>query len=186
MNHKGERPLHGAAFAGRYANVQALIEHGAKLNAHCRYDWTCVHLAVAGGHEKVVTLLLENGAEFSVDIDGWTPLHVAVHKGNENIVKLLLEIGATISVKDENRFTAMDWATSPEERLGHLEDRLIQKVMSPSTFTGLRIAAYYGEDARIRQLLKGGADIDGKKDSGWYVLSVAHAWLFIHSRRGPI
>ena len=47
------------------------------------------------GHEAVVKLLLEQGAEVeSKDEDGRTPLWRAARNGHEAVVKLLLEKGA--------------------------------------------------------------------------------------------
>ena len=57
--------------------------------------WTPLPWAAEGGHEAVVKLLLEKGAELETkDNDGWTPLSWAAEKGHEAVVKLLLEKGA--------------------------------------------------------------------------------------------
>jgi ankyrin repeat protein len=51
--------------------------------------------AAGNGHEAVVKLLLEQGAELeSKDEDGQTPLWWAAAMGREAVVKLLLEKGA--------------------------------------------------------------------------------------------
>jgi len=127
--------------------------------------------AVAGGHEKIVSLLLDNQAEFTVDANGWTPLHVAVLKGNEAMVQLLLERGAYLHATDYAGDTAIDWARFDADTIHYMEYHLREKVKNSFTITGLRIAASLGEDVRVRQLLKSGADIDAKDDGGWYVLS---------------
>ena len=56
------------------------------------------------GHEAVVKLLLEKGAEpESKDNDyGRTPLSWAAGSGHEAVVKLLLEKGAELESKDTN------------------------------------------------------------------------------------
>jgi ankyrin repeat protein len=47
------------------------------------------------GHEAVVKLLLEKGAELETkDKSGQTPLSLAAENGREAVVKLLLEKGA--------------------------------------------------------------------------------------------
>ena len=54
------------------------------------YEW-----AVEEGHEAVVKVLLERGAELETkDDNGWTPLSRAAENGHEAVVKLLLEKGA--------------------------------------------------------------------------------------------
>jgi ankyrin repeat protein len=50
--------------------------------------------AVQEGHEAVVKLLLERGAELEKNYYGRTPLSWAAIYGHEAVVKLLLEKGA--------------------------------------------------------------------------------------------
>ncbi|KAK7409434.1 hypothetical protein QQX98_008395 [Neonectria punicea] len=53
--------------------------------------------AAESGHEGIVKLLLEKGANVEAKDDyGWTPLLWAAENGHEGIVKLLLEKGADI------------------------------------------------------------------------------------------
>jgi ankyrin repeat protein len=60
----------------RRAIVQLLLKRGANLEAKCRpLDWTPLLSAAWTGHEAVVRLLLEKGADTSVrDKIGRTPL----------------------------------------------------------------------------------------------------------------
>ena len=69
------------------------------------------------GHEAVVKLLLEKGAEVDSESDnGQTPLSWAAGDGHEAVVKLLLEKGAKLETKDEEYGrTPLSWAA----RNGH-------------------------------------------------------------------
>jgi ankyrin repeat protein len=59
------------------------------------FNWTPLLYAAENGHEAVVKLLLEQGAELETkDLDGRTPLSRAVENGHEAVVKLLVEKGA--------------------------------------------------------------------------------------------
>jgi hypothetical protein len=59
--------------------------------------------AAANGHEAVVKLLLEKGAELEAKGDsGRTPLSWATENGHEAVVKLLLEKGAELEAKGES------------------------------------------------------------------------------------
>lgn len=64
------------------------------------------------GHEAVVRLLLENGANVSAtDYRGDTGLHMAADSGHDAVVRLLLEKGANASSKNRNRETPLSAAT---------------------------------------------------------------------------
>ena len=73
-----------------------LLEKGAKLEAKSDDNGQTPLLhAIEKGHQAVVKLLLENGAELeSKDKNGGTPLSWAAESGHEAVVKLLLEQGA--------------------------------------------------------------------------------------------
>jgi ankyrin repeat protein len=64
------------------------------------------------GHEAVVKLLLEKGAELEAkDSYGRTPLSWAAEKGHDAVVKLLLEKGAELEAKDNSYGrTPLSWA----------------------------------------------------------------------------
>jgi len=63
------------------------------------------------GHEAVVELLLEKGADLECrSNNGWTPLFWAAEKGHEVVVKLLLEKGADVECKSDNGRTPLSSA----------------------------------------------------------------------------
>ena len=63
--------------------------------------WDDASATAANGHEAVVKLLLEKGAELEAkDSDGRTPLRRAAENGHEAVVKLLLEKDAELEAKD--------------------------------------------------------------------------------------
>ncbi|KAH6955702.1 ankyrin repeat-containing domain protein [Ilyonectria sp. MPI-CAGE-AT-0026] len=56
---------------------------------------TAQHVAAMVGHEAVVLVLLEKGADVATkDDDGWTVLHWAADSGHLVVVRVLLENGA--------------------------------------------------------------------------------------------
>ena len=57
-------PLQGAAFNGHLDVASLLICHGANISVKNTWDGlTAIHQAASGGHEKIVSLLLEAGAK---------------------------------------------------------------------------------------------------------------------------
>jgi cytoskeletal protein RodZ len=67
--------------------------------------------AAAKGHDAVVKLLLDKGAEIEAeDKYGRTPLLLAAAKGHDAVVKLLLDKDAEIEAKDGFYRTPLLWA----------------------------------------------------------------------------
>lgn len=66
---------HYAARAGRLPVCKLLLSNGADVNARLNSGDTALHRASYMGHDKVVQMLLEFGAEALQGADGQTPLH---------------------------------------------------------------------------------------------------------------
>ncbi|MEA3399941.1 MAG: ankyrin repeat domain-containing protein [Armatimonadota bacterium] len=89
--------LHQAASIGSVSEVHWHLEDGADVNGSDG-GWTALAAAAYYGHDHVVNVLLEAGAEPNRRGDGpkgVTPLEAAVHERRLSTVKLLLEAGAT-------------------------------------------------------------------------------------------
>ena len=77
-----------------------LLSSGVSPNC-TRKDMTSLHLAVHKGHEDVVKLLLNVGADTSMANEkGFTPLHWAAIYGYTEVAKLLLDAGADPNKSD--------------------------------------------------------------------------------------
>jgi len=78
-----------------------LVTTGTNVNARDVFGNTPLHFAVGKGHEAVVKMLLQNGAEVNIaNEDLWTPLHLAATEGRARLAEILLENGAHINAKD--------------------------------------------------------------------------------------
>ncbi|KAK5467499.1 hypothetical protein LTS15_000472 [Exophiala xenobiotica] len=125
---------------------------------------TALSLAAKKGHEAIVRVLLERGAELdSKDNIGWTPLSWAARNGHEAVVRVLLEMGAELDSKHNNGQTPLSWATGGAE----LESK------DNNGQTPLSWAAEYGHEAIVRVLLEMGAELDSKDNGGRTPLSWA-------------
>jgi hypothetical protein len=103
-----------ASYFGLERVVGQLLEtDGVNLNSTDNtYRRSALPWAAENGHEAVVKLLLEKGAELETkDMHGWTPLSQATRNGHEAVVKLLLEKGAELETKDMHGWTPLSQAT---------------------------------------------------------------------------
>ena len=81
------------------------------INIRDHDNYTALHHACIRGHQNVVTMLLDKGADVNaVSAQGETPLHAAALMGRFFIVKSLLQKGANINIADHRGYTALMFA----------------------------------------------------------------------------
>ena len=65
---------------------------GRLVQPHSRTGATALHVASAKGYIRVMSMLVQGGAELNTqDSDGWTPLHASAHWGQREACQLLCE-----------------------------------------------------------------------------------------------
>ncbi|XP_022045686.1 protein phosphatase 1 regulatory subunit 16A [Acanthochromis polyacanthus] len=122
----------GAKETAMVADIRALVESGADLNAQDNNGATLLHIASANGYVSVAELLLENSAQVEVkDSDGWTPLHAASCWGQIQLVELLVAHGASLNAKSVLEETPLDVCMDEEVRaklmdLKHKHDAIMK------------------------------------------------------------
>jgi ankyrin repeat protein len=134
-------------------------------------------IAAGSGHEEVVRLLLDRGADVAAKTEyGWTALHWAAESGHEAVMRLLLDQGADIAAKDERGRTALHWAAEN----GH--EAVVRLLLDQGADiaakdgegrTALHWAAESGHEAVVRLLLDQGADVAANDGEGWTALHCA-------------
>jgi ankyrin repeat protein len=111
--------------------VNLLLDNGANINAQSEDDWTALQAASGAGHEAIVRLLLDKGADVTFSGNYGTALIAASRGGHEAIVQLLLASGADIN----------------------------QCQMVNTVRTALSAASENGHEKIVRLLLDKGADV---------------------------
>ncbi|KAL6406233.1 hypothetical protein AUP68_10402 [Ilyonectria robusta] len=170
--------LHLAAYFGIQEAVNVLLYRYCP-NLGDSYGRTPLWWAVQNGHEMVVKLLLENGAdtEATDKHSGWTPLLHAAVEGHEAVVKLLIEKGAKCEAKDNGGRTPLLWAA--QNGYGAVVKLLLENGAKTESKdnrgrTPLSWAAWGGREAVTKLLLEKGADRESDdKECGQTPLSWA-------------
>ena len=109
----GFQPLGLACYFGHFDTAEYLIKAGAPVNSPARNDLKAapLHSAAAGGHQKIVQLLLDHHADPNLrEQSGFTPLHAAAQNGDVEIIRALLMGGADLTMKSTEGKSAMDVA----------------------------------------------------------------------------
>lgn len=108
VNAADETPLMMAALRGNLEWTQRLLDRGAQLN---RKGWTPLHYAASGPEPKVVSLLLDRGAEIEArSPNGTTPLMMAARYGAYVAAERLLARGADPRARNDLGLGAADFA----------------------------------------------------------------------------
>ena len=138
-NYGGNTGLHMAA-DGECSKeaMQAIIAHGANVNAVDQRNSTALMRTSNDGHEDTTNVLLNAGADPNIaDANGKTSLHHAiVGRCNERIVQAIVDKGADVNARDIKSRTA------------------------------LLSASHFGYEHAIRILLKAGADPNIADENG--------------------
>ena len=103
-----ELPVYEAAAFGRIERLRRLLDDDpAAANAWSPDGFTALHLAIFGGSEEAVRLLLERGADPNAlatsEIARVRPLGTEAFVGRPDLEKILLEAGADPALAREER-----------------------------------------------------------------------------------
>jgi thioredoxin-like negative regulator of GroEL len=168
-----------AAKNGDTAQVKALLDKGADVNARDKDGLTALMWAAAGGRTDIVKALLDKGADVNAKTSyGYTALMWAAAGGHTDIVKALLDKGADVNAKDSDGYTALMWAAAR----GHTDivKALLDKgadvnAKDEDGTTALMSAARNGHTDTVKALLDKGAYANMKDTLGMTALKYAEA-----------
>ncbi|XP_052235623.1 inversin-like isoform X2 [Dreissena polymorpha] len=112
QDYEGRTALHLVVADGNEAVVKALVAvENCNVSALDNMFRTPLHWAAVLGHSKIVSLLLDNKAEFSSsDQNGATPLHYAAQNNFDETVEVFLSRANVTDEADVEGRTAFMWA----------------------------------------------------------------------------
>lgn len=155
-----------AARAGDVAAVASFISEGADVNGARGDGLTALHVAAQAGHEGVVEMLIQSGADVhrTTRIGAYTPLHLAAQAGADRAVRRLLDAGSEVDPVTTNSgvtplhlaAAAIDGEVAVEMLLSAGADPNVREITSGQT--PLIFAAGAGRAEAVRALLRSGAD----------------------------
>ncbi|MDI6448708.1 ankyrin repeat domain-containing protein [Anaerobaca lacustris] len=166
QSHDGETPLHTASELGDTEIVRLLVRRGAEVDAATQTGDTPLLRAARQGHHDIAQHLIAEGA----DVDAWgitlvpggekfqNPLHAAIECDHRHLVQLLLDSGADVDAKDR-------LGRSPAVRaMQKNQKRVVAALAAAGADLTIHLAAYLGDMAAAKRLMKAGADVNLRDD----------------------
>ncbi|RDD43354.1 Ankyrin repeat and EF-hand domain-containing protein 1 [Trichoplax sp. H2] len=161
-----------------YKCLEVAIDNGADVNNVDDTGKSVLIQAAQGGHEKMVTLLLNAKADpnYKNETTGKTALHAAASSGNANCVREILSAGANVDEVDEKSFHAAHFAAQS----GHYEVLQVLSSyganMGTTNYEGdtpLHLTAAFGHSVCGKYLIQRGCPIGLKNLEGKTARAVA-------------
>ena len=115
----GFQPLGLACYFGHLETAEYLIKAGAPINSVSRNGLKAAPLqsATAAGHEKIVRMLLQLGADPNIrEGNGYTPLHAAAQNKDIDMIHTLIYGGADLTVAGDDGKTSLDLAVETNDQ----------------------------------------------------------------------
>ncbi|KAL9593352.1 MAG: hypothetical protein Q9179_005929 [Wetmoreana sp. 5 TL-2023] len=153
------------ASSNGYPDVIEMLhsEHGISANVTNHEGRNSLHMAAAGGHARVVSLLLKLGTKYYASRWG-DPLYLAAKNGHEEAARILLDAGADVEADGGNDNIVCACASNGE---GYMLRTLLSRGLVLDHLEGrgdraLELAAEHGHVEMVKLLVGLGVDVDGR------------------------
>ncbi|RDD41717.1 Transient receptor potential cation channel subfamily A member 1 [Trichoplax sp. H2] len=177
----GQTPLLLAIGRGHTSVFKILVELGADITATDFDGRHCIHYIIEQNDISTIQAVLENGGKELVnrpDNKGVVPSRIAAMKGTIAALYYLHENGASLNSLDEEGNTLLHVAAKGNHRDTVkliLEATKAKDVNTKNTFgqKPIHIAAKYGHNRVIQNMIRNGADINSRDNYFYYPLHYA-------------
>ena len=147
-----------------------VFERAALQKMLMRVEASYIHKAVGNGNIERVKKCISYGADVNAKSNyNQTPLQYAARLGHKEIVELLLAHGADVNYVGEN------WdSTAAEHAMKSNHTEIVRMLISKGAdISPLHFALYMKDEAKVRSLIEGGADVNRRKPNGSTYLNSA-------------
>ena len=93
--------------------LQAIIDHGADVNATNKYNWTALMWACHKRHEDAIRVLLKAGGDTNITADTmikYIAVVTASKQGGKEMLEALTDRGAEVNATNKDNVTELKWA----------------------------------------------------------------------------
>ena len=139
------------------------------VNAQAGYFGNPLQAASYRGHDNVIQLLLDKGADVNTQSGSFgNALQAASYKGHHNVVQMLLDNGADVNTQSESFDNALQTASSKgyDQVMKILLDKGADVNAQSENFgNALWVASSKGYDQVVKILLDKGADVNAQSEN---------------------
>lgn len=144
--------------------AELLIAHNAEVNFQADEHMSLLQVAAGNGDEKIISMLLEAGADINGDgnTNRPTPLEVSIEHGHKGIAIELIKKGASIiHPGTHDSFVLIQAAGLESKEVVEciVDSGMLNHEHSESLAEALQVAASEGRRSVVSVLLKAGADV---------------------------
>ena len=178
----GETCLHHAVrYACNKEVLQAIIDHGADVNATNEKNWTALMIASAMSNIDAINVLLKAGADPNIaDAHGDTFLHDTVRTNyKKEVLQAIIDNGADVNATNKNNWTALMIASA----MSNIDaiNVLLKAGADPNiadahgdTCLHDAVRTNYKKEV-LQAIIDNGADMNATNKNNWTALMIASA-----------
>lgn len=124
-------------------------------------------MAAGTGHEVMVMLLVEQGADVNFNNGNSSVLHQAVYDNNETVVSFLLDRGANVNITDNDGNPPLEWASRKDQdgiammalllkrgadihKLNNLKNSALHLCVKENRFAAARFLLEHGANYQVK------------------------------------